>query len=172
MTWRTHIPLLLWWAIERAIGTRVAELDLNGFWLNTKIGREVVVPRLIRRAAAELTEAHQWTLTLLLRDARDDGWRKMAMAGIKEGLSSDFDPARLIPQLKEQFTKSGDLELALIAGDRATVERMRSSMLSSPDKLTSMTLRAMRLLARRGQAEDAEFLLKIASNPGREAAAT
>ena len=66
-----HIPLLLWWAVEKHCVSEVKEtLDLFATEENGKstIIRETILPRLMRRYA---TEASEKTLTACARFARN-----------------------------------------------------------------------------------------------------
>lgn len=83
-----RIPLLLWWAVERHAITGRDEV-LRRFvrptlW-QSAVGRELLLPRLVRRYAADDTPAAQDALADLLRAAADDGRRRPLWAAVVAG---------------------------------------------------------------------------------------
>jgi len=82
-----HIPLLLWWALERACDG-ASERVLDAFrtedpWRGTLVRREIL-PRLARRFASYPTPANQRVLSELVRAAPDPEARALLLDGIRE----------------------------------------------------------------------------------------
>jgi putative heme-binding domain-containing protein len=114
-----HIPLLLWWAMEaNAVPHRdlVVPAQADPWLWRTKLGDAVLLPRLARRYAAEPSPENQASLVRLLDAAPGDAVRGLLLAGAKEAFGG-ADLAPLSPALLAWFKRSGDVELALRAGD-------------------------------------------------------
>ncbi len=84
-----HLPLLLWWAVERH-ALDAPEMILTTFtsaaaW-KTSVGREVILPRLMRRYAAAGTEAAYTACARLLASAPSSAERGRMIAVLDQGL--------------------------------------------------------------------------------------
>ncbi|HSU56294.1 MAG TPA: c-type cytochrome, partial [Candidatus Dormibacteraeota bacterium] len=88
-----YVPLLLWWALEHHAVSQ-QELTLSLFakpqlW-ETKLGSETLLPRLIRRYAAEATEASFAGCSRLVESCPTEDARQKLLAGLDLGLPSRF----------------------------------------------------------------------------------
>ena len=84
-----YIPLLLWWAVERhavAASDEVVKLFSNPAAWNSAMMRETILPRLIRRYAAEGTEATLDACGQLLGSAPSPTDRRQLLAALDQGL--------------------------------------------------------------------------------------
>jgi putative membrane-bound dehydrogenase-like protein len=85
-----YVPLLLWWAVEHhAVPARDRTLDLLAtpkLW-KTKLASETVLPRLMRRLAAEATAESMAAAGRLLDSAPDQNGRARLLAALDEGLA-------------------------------------------------------------------------------------
>lgn len=83
-----HVPLLIWWAVERHTMDdpmqTLKHFDTDHVWTST-IGRETVLPRLIRRFAADGSEAGDNACAAMIDDAGDDRLNTL-LAGLEDGL--------------------------------------------------------------------------------------
>jgi cytochrome c551/c552 len=86
------------------------------------LARDTALPRLARRYAAEPTPKNQDALARLLKAAPGDVERAALLAGVKEAFAGGTLPP-LSPALREMFAASGDVELALRAGDASAVDQ-------------------------------------------------
>jgi putative membrane-bound dehydrogenase-like protein len=118
-----HIPLLLWWAVEdKAVSHRdetIVALSDASLWRHP-LARDVVLPRLVRRYAADPTPENQAALVTLLNAAPGDADRAVLLSGIKEGFAG-LALDRLQTPLRTALTQSGDPEIALRLGDPVAV---------------------------------------------------
>ena len=84
-----RLPLLWWWAVERhSVDGRdeVLRRFLRPSLWKSKLGRETLLPRLIRRYAAEATEAGLDAVVQLLKAAPDDAARSTLWTPVLQGL--------------------------------------------------------------------------------------
>jgi putative membrane-bound dehydrogenase-like protein len=107
-----HIPLLLWWAVEKhAVAAINGTLELFGgkeTW-NSTISRETILPRLIRRYAAEGTKQTFEACGSLLKSAPSDAQYRAMLAALDQGLSETAQTnavANVTQSLVQQFTPS------------------------------------------------------------------
>src|SRR5439155_11849669 len=86
----THVPLLLWWAVEHhALTSREPILDLftsPAMW-NSALARDVVLTRLVRRYGAEGNESGLTACARLLRSAPSAEAKRRLVANLDQGLS-------------------------------------------------------------------------------------
>ena len=84
-----HIPLLLWWAVERhAVGAMAASLELfntPAVW-QSALAREMILPRLVRRYAAEGGGPALQACATLLAGHPLAGDRRPFLSAIDQGL--------------------------------------------------------------------------------------
>lgn len=84
-----YIPLLFWWALERAAldaQEAVIEQAATPQAWSTKIAREVLLPRLVQRYAAEPVLDCGDALLRIFRSAPSSGQRRRLVAALDEGL--------------------------------------------------------------------------------------
>jgi putative membrane-bound dehydrogenase-like protein len=90
-----HIPLLLWWAVEHHaltdVETTLTQLASPDGW-RSQLVRETLLPRLIRRYAAEGSEAAESACARVLASAPSDAARASLSAALDEGLSERRAP--------------------------------------------------------------------------------
>lgn len=114
-----HIPLLLWWAVEDKAASHAQEtveaLATSDLWKHP-LARDVVLPRLARRYAAEPTPENQIALAKLLERAPTEADRRLLIAGVKDGFSG-VPLRQLAAALRDQLEKSRDAEIELRLGD-------------------------------------------------------
>ena len=170
-----HIPLLLWWAVEdKAVSARdqvVAAFSSPQVW-HGKLAREQILPRLVRRYAADPTPENQQALATLLGGAPGAAERALLLGGVKEGFAGL--PLRdLAPALKAVLAESDDPEIGLRLGDPAALQKALQVVHDekAPEELR---IRFVGLLGQAGDAQAAEALLNLAgeshSTPLRKAA--
>jgi putative heme-binding domain-containing protein len=84
-----HLPLLLWWAVERhAVSGRAAVLKhfaVSPSWKNSFV-RDAILGKLMRRWAADATESSLLACADLLTAAPNEGERMRLLAGLDQGL--------------------------------------------------------------------------------------
>jgi putative heme-binding domain-containing protein len=161
-----HVPLLLWWAVEdKAVSHR--EQVLSAFtapevW-RRRLAREVVLPRLARRYAADATAENQAALVRLLDAAPGDAERKVLLSGVKEAFAGG--PVKnLEPSLRQALANSGDAELALRLGDTRSVESALKLVADDSDAAKAERLRTIELLGQVGRSDTANALLDAAGS--------
>ena len=83
-----YLPLLWWWAVERhsvsGRGEVMKRFVRPSLW-KSKLGRETLLPRLVRRYAAEGTAADHASCLQLLRAAPNDAERDRLLASLLAG---------------------------------------------------------------------------------------
>jgi putative membrane-bound dehydrogenase-like protein len=133
-----HIPLLIWWAIERHATSSPAAFEslvaLPEF-KKTRLAREILVPRLIRRFAAEGNAVTDGALCRILRASTE---RDASLAALEQGIEE-----RTTPRLSE-----------------ALIQLLREWRRGSAGDS-----RLIRLLARQGDGETQQALLERAVDP-------
>jgi putative heme-binding domain-containing protein len=98
----------------------VAALAGADLWRHP-IARDVVLPRLAHRYAADLSPGNQGALAKLLQAAPGEAAREVLLAGVKEGLAG-ARLERLEPSLRSVLLASGDADIALRLGDPEAVK--------------------------------------------------
>ncbi len=158
-----HIPMLLWWAMEdKAISRRDAILrafTTTELW-NKAIVQKTVLQRLARRWAAQPSTDNQSALLKLLHAAPGAADRKIIFAGIAEAFEGR-EIRDLLPELTKELATSGDLELALRAGDVSAHDEAIRLIESEEASLTPRRVKVIELLAQVGRPEDAAPLLAV-----------
>jgi len=159
-----HIPLLLWWALEdKSVSARdqvIAAFTGTDLWPHP-LAREVVLPRLARRYAADPTPENQEALAKLVKSAPGDAERALVLGGVKEGFSG-VQIGQLVPALASALKASGDPEIALRFGD-ANAIRQALSDVQDESKDREQRIRYIELLAHLGKPEAAPALLNVAT---------
>jgi putative heme-binding domain-containing protein len=165
-----HIPLLLWWALEaKTISNRdqVIKIFSNPEVQAAPISRQILLPRLARRYASDLSQADQKALIALL-DADPMG-RPALFSGIAEAFQGRaIDSDTLLPALKAWLAKSDNFEIALRAGDKAAHDKALSLLAATDAKSRAERLRLLEILGQVGRPSAIPVLLKIAEGPGDE----
>ena len=160
-----HIPLLLWWAVEdKAVSARdlvVATFSSQARW-KEKLSREVTLPRLARRYAAEPTPENQEALAKLLQSAPGQSERQILLSGVKEELNS-LSPNQLQPSLLNALKSAGDPEIALRLGDPAAQEQALRTI-SDESASAKLRTRYIDLLAQLANPNIAPALLDVAAS--------
>lgn len=123
-----HLPLLLWWAIEaKAISDREAVLDVmtRPSIVKGPLARREVIPRLVRRYAAEGNDAGYAACRRLIDAAPDD--RAALLGTLAEALADkrfERPPAALGPLVANDAGKARSAaveKLAIVLGDGEAV---------------------------------------------------
>ena len=126
-----HIPLLLWWALEKHTESQrdrvVAAFRKASLW-DSPIVREHILARLARRYAQSPTPMNQRTLAALLRQAPDGPTRDRLVDGVREALRgrgarglAESLIAALDETSADSRTDPTRVELRLRSGDRGAL---------------------------------------------------
>jgi putative heme-binding domain-containing protein len=102
-----HLPLLLWWAVEHHAGSsrhRVVETFTTEAAWNSPFTRDAIISRLMRRFAAEGTEAGLLACAELLASPGGQPHRAMLLASLEQGLRDRPGPAAM-QAMGSLFTK-------------------------------------------------------------------
>jgi putative membrane-bound dehydrogenase-like protein len=145
-----HLPLLLWWAVERH-ADHEGELAglIDGPW-DSKLVRETILPRLARRSAARSQDDR---VARMLASARTDEDRGVLLASIEGGLRGRR-PEAFAGSLKAtldrlSMTHPDDSTLLRIrarAGDPSALDRLRS-LATDPEAPEPSRLAAIDVIA-------------------------
>jgi putative heme-binding domain-containing protein len=148
-----HVPLLLWWAVEQhAIDDRATVVDTfsgTSAW-KSRLVRTMILPRLIRRYAAEACTEGDTACALLLSSAPTAADRVPLLEALHEGLRGrgrPAAPALLASVLRGCEVAPNDpllLRVAARLGDRKALERAltiaRDSQAGSSERLAMLAL--------------------------------
>lgn len=89
-----HLPLLWWWAVERhSVAGReevLRRFTRSSLW-NSQLGRDTLLPRLIRRYTAEANPAGWNAVVRLLNAAPDDAARDALWSSVLQGWQEQSD---------------------------------------------------------------------------------
>ena len=123
-----YLPLLLWWAVERhAVAARqetLAAFTQGDVWQHP-IARDVVLPRLVRRYAAEATAANYLACAALL-DAAPPEQRRAMLVALDRGLAD---------RTAEQGGTAGTLFAEVAASSEQTLRRHVAATALPPELL-------------------------------------
>ena len=170
------VPLLWWWAVERhSVSGRdeVMKRFIRPSLWNSKLGRETLLPRLVRRYAAEGTSAdHESCLKLLQAAPNDDEWDRLVaslFAGWRETPRDSSEKHAALSQELADFiaarwsAKPNDgtlLAFSLALKNRAAFDRtLKEALNSQTDANRRIALLA--LLADVVEPDSAEPLLQM-----------
>ncbi|HSU67955.1 MAG TPA: PVC-type heme-binding CxxCH protein [Tepidisphaeraceae bacterium] len=160
-----HIPLLLWWAVEdKAVSHRektIAALASKELWKHP-LAREVVLPRLARRYAAEPTPENQDALAELLKTAPDAPERVILIGGIKEGFGGS-SPDPLQPSLVAALKGTDDPEIGLRLGDPSAAGKAIDFIRNEKNDREER-IRTIALLGQLASPESATALVDLAAH--------
>ncbi len=128
-----YIPLLWWWAVERHSVTGRDEVMRRfvrpSLW-KSRLGRETLLTRLIRRYAAEGTEAGMDCVIQLLKAAPDDAARDTLWLPILQGL-------------RECSGNESGSEQKKLAAEHGLAQIVHARWQAKPDDLTLLSLALM-----------------------------
>jgi putative heme-binding domain-containing protein len=174
-----HIPLLLWWAVERhairSTGT-VAEFYASPEAWASCLARDGIVGRLVRRYAAEGKPETDDACARLLRSAPNDGARRRLLAALEQGLQERAGAPRtaklasgLHTALLAWWQEAPDdvtlLRLLARAGHPAARERATALSLNTAEPVEARTA-LLEVLGEVGASERAGDILALVG--GRE----
>jgi putative membrane-bound dehydrogenase-like protein len=130
-----HIPLLIWWAVEKhAIASRAKVLEIFGnstAW-QQKLSAEYILPRLAQRYGAEGTRESLETVAALMQAAPGPAQREKLLLGLAEaykGRTIDNAPQSLraaVEHVRGSEVTKIRLGLATESENKAAVERLPS----------------------------------------------
>ncbi|MFN8766512.1 MAG: PVC-type heme-binding CxxCH protein [Pirellulaceae bacterium] len=174
------LPLLWWWAIERhAIDGReevLRRFERPTLW-KSKLGRDFLLPRLVRRYAAERSDQGDAALTRILKacptpldrlavwEAIELGWQMNgSSADQPTGISPDASPVSWKPLLESDLQQhpmhSGLARLALRLGDRE-VQRRWTERIAIEDPDSEKLVEDFAVLAIRPAIDSPAMVLSI-----------
>jgi putative membrane-bound dehydrogenase-like protein len=160
-----HIPLLLWWAIERHLHTHrdavVAMLGERALW-ESPLVRNTVGQRVARWLAAsgDHPAENQRALVTLLAAVPGKAERQVLLAGVNEAFEGR-PLGTLVPELTAALAASGNADLAVRAGDRdAVMTAVRS--IADDGQPKDRRIKTIELLGQVGPPEAAAALLDVA----------
>ena len=165
-----HVPLLVWWATERLVGTDrdglIARIVDGPLW-TSGVGREVVAPRLVRRLASGSRDDLRAVATVLDSAPNDEARRSLLEAFERafEGRSLAALPDEVVASIAR--AGGGSRTLRLRQGDAVaiaqTVARVIDPAVPVPERI-----RDVELLAETRPAAAEDTLLAVAAAPGDE----
>ena len=129
-----HIPLLVWWAVEKHCVGKSQDLTLELFGSESawsfKMNREVILERLIRRYAAEGSRETLRACATLLEAAREPGHRRKLLVALELGLAERSGDLSGSPRPDTDSGKLGSLidEWGSQKKDDATLLRIGSRL--------------------------------------------
>ena len=163
-----HIPLLLWWAIEKkATGDRDAITKLladQSIW-TTQMMRQHLIARIAQRYTAERTPANLATAARILAQAPSDADRDQLIKGLEAGLQGNAvqnPPAALVTETRKLWkTRTHTPQLISLATRLGLPEAMAEAMeLVKNPKTPANDRRALtKLLSERRSADALKLLL-------------
>jgi putative membrane-bound dehydrogenase-like protein len=168
-----HVPLLLWWAVEHhAIAAReqvLAMFESSSMWKST-LARDVVLTRLVRRYAAEGSEAGLSACARLLRAASSPEIKHRLLKELAQGLSERAPdhrspaPADLTHELAGFWSdQANDATLIGVLARLGDPTAQRRAAELAADRATPVELRVamLALVGDLGRADSVEPLLKL-----------
>jgi putative membrane-bound dehydrogenase-like protein len=166
-----HIPLLLWWAVERhALAADAQARDRmieRGLW-SSRLYREAIAPRLARRYVAEGTEAADSACAALLASAPDEEAGRSILAAIDEGLAGSRRPVAqelARPVLALATAEPADpvlVRLAVRLGDPAALPRALG-LARDPERPEAIRLAMIAVLGEAADRSMIEPLIRLAT---------
>lgn len=172
-----YIPLLTWWALEHhcmAATDRALELLATPELWRTKMASQTVLPRLMRRFAAESTAKTFDAAARLLDSAPDDNSRAKLVAALDEGLpgrptSSAAHAQALRKTLATYWTdNSTDKSIISVLARLGDPSVQKGTLILATDKSAPANLRIamLELLARLDDPSSGNAILNIVVDKG------
>ena len=159
-----HIPILLWWALERQIESQadevLAAMARPQAWAQP-IVRTTIMSRLARRLASDPNSANQSRLVRLLASAPGAAERDVLLAGVDKAFAGR-KVGELSPELTRAIAESGNVELALRSGDPAAHERVLRYLEQDDEATQAQRVAYIQLLGQVGRPDATSALLKCA----------
>lgn len=170
-----HIPLLLWWAVERQVAEArdvVVELVRKE---KSQLNREVVLPRLVRRLAVGGTREELIACARLLESERE---QPALLVALEQGLRDRPAESRLVvpgeldrlltPWWREKTTDADLIHLMMRLGRVEAHRRARELVVDAGVPL-ALRLRMLQALGELGRQECAADLLRLVGSGESEA---
>jgi putative heme-binding domain-containing protein len=167
-----HIPLLLWWAIEKhsfSATEQVIEFFTKHDLWKIEMGREFILPRVMQRFAAEGTQQGFDACARLMAELPSFVNDDKMFAALDEGLPS---PTRL--KSKESYAKLENLLASISLDDwNVSLVRVRARLGNEPAQKLALDVAAdskksnehriamIQLIGQLGQLSDAKMLLQL-----------
>lgn len=164
-----HLPLLTWWAIEAHAGDSSLDVGPIAKQLQTtKIGGEIVLPRLAQRLAAEPTEPHLLELAELLRQTDVADLRSKMLTAVDTafaGRKIDVLPPKLREAIVASASSDSPAQLALLvrAGQKEAEAGAIAIVANEKAKLAER-IKLAELLGEVGSPAAQESLLRVATS--------
>ncbi len=175
-----HIPLLLWWAVERhaitSMNDVVSLFETKEAW-KSSLARQTILPRLMRRLAAEGTSPSLTGCARLLVSAPSAGERDRLLVALDEGLRDRPRDAgkpsvaletALAGLWKEDTQDINLIRLMMRLGDK-TAHRRALALATDPRVPVSVRVPLLRCLGEIGRPECAGPLVKLVAGTDPEA---
>jgi putative membrane-bound dehydrogenase-like protein len=167
-----HVPLLLWWAVEgHAIGALrdVVSLFASKQAWRSGLARQTILPRLVRRLAAEGTPASMAGCAKLLGSAPSLRERDPLLVALDEGLRDRTVKKREVPapldkllgELWKDDTRDVNLIRLMVRLDNKVAHQRALALAIDPRVPVSTRLPLLRCLGESGRPECAGPLLKL-----------
>jgi putative membrane-bound dehydrogenase-like protein len=174
-----HIPLLLWWAVERHVLAARAEIVRffsSSEALRSSIAQEVILPRLVRRLAAAGTDADLADCAQLITAASPHDQLGL-LAALDEGLHDRpvghlrIPPAldRLLAAAWRDDTSRPELIRLFLRLDRPAAHRRAVAIVSDDHASAAVRVRVLAALGELGRPDCAGAVLELIG--GKEPAA-
>jgi putative heme-binding domain-containing protein len=165
-----HIPLLLWWAVERhtieAMPEIIAYFSSPAAWRSTLV-RSTLQPRLIRRLAAEGTPYSLTACARLLASAPADQRERLLTSlddGLRERRRDGTIPVALVQRLDALWsdtTTSPSLIRLLMRLGRPAAYRRAQSLAADPRAASTLRVTMLEALGEMGSIEIRDVLFKL-----------
>ncbi|TWT38599.1 PVC-type heme-binding CxxCH protein [Blastopirellula retiformator] len=162
-----HIPLLTWWAIEGHAND--SSLDVGGIAQElqaTKIGGDVVLPKLAQRLAAEPTEPHLLELAELLKQTEAPARRGKMLTAIDDafaGRKIEAMPAQLREAIVASASGDSPAQMALLVrAGRKEAETKAIALVENEKAKLDQRIKLAQLLGQVGSPAAKDALLRVA----------
>ncbi|MEW4562605.1 PVC-type heme-binding CxxCH protein [Bremerella sp. JC770] len=169
-----HIPLLTWWAIEaHADDSSLLVTDLAGTLSPTKIGRQIVLPRLAQRLAAVADNESLLKLAQLIQATENAALRTQLLEAVDEAFSGrkiDRLPEELREAIVAAASGNSSAQLALLVrAGQAQAEQTAIAMITNEKAPTKQRLKFIQILGQVGSKEAQSALLTLATSSAPQA---
>lgn len=172
-----HIPLLTWWAIEaHADDSSLAVTDLAATLSATKIGSQVVLPRLAQRLAAVADEGSLLRLAQLIQATENTALRTKLLEAVDEAFSGrkiDRLPDELREAIVASASGSSSAQLALLVrAGQNEAEQTAIAKISNDKTPQKERVKFIELLGQVGSHQAQQALLELATSTAPQAIRT